>query len=234
MMEAISSTSFLATSLAQTHNTIILTYGIYPHPVTSRICLSLICMRGSQFTGNTSQAIGMYFNFNKPNECVRILDPVYTGDPKFNAGISNIIPISNLNEITVGDGTRAPDPAIFGAEPAHTWCYYFEKADLARQMQDWPTIIKTWRRSASQRPGLQLRQANICRLSKHMPRPGNGHRHYELSLNAQNNTAGLDPLLCNNWQRFAGISRRRGQGDISCARQKQNSAGQSIQIAVFY
>ena len=27
-----------------------------------------------------------------------------------------------------------------------------------------------------------------------------------MSLNAQNNTAGLNPLLCNNWQRFAGIA----------------------------
>ena len=36
----------------------------------------------------------------------------------------------------------APDPAIFGSEPAHTWCYYFEKADLARQYSDWQTILK--------------------------------------------------------------------------------------------
>jgi hypothetical protein len=27
-----------------------------------------------------------------------------------------------------------------------------------------------------------------------------------MSLNAQGNTAGLNPLLCNNWKRFAGIA----------------------------
>ena len=32
---------------------------------------------------------------------------------------------------------QPPDPDVFGAEPPHQWCYYFEKADLARQMQDW-------------------------------------------------------------------------------------------------
>ena len=68
-------------------------------------------LEGVHFTGNTSQAIGMYFNINNPAECVRILDPVYAGDPKFEKEISDIIPISNLNEISVRDGSRVPDPA---------------------------------------------------------------------------------------------------------------------------
>jgi len=29
---------------------------------------------------------------------------------------------------------------IFGAEPQKGWCYYFEKADLARQKGDWPSV----------------------------------------------------------------------------------------------
>jgi hypothetical protein len=27
-------------------------------------------------------------------------------------------------------------------EPAHGWCYYFEKADLARQLGDWETVTQ--------------------------------------------------------------------------------------------
>jgi len=29
---------------------------------------------------------------------------------------------------------------IFGPEPAHEWCYYYQKADLARSLQDWPRV----------------------------------------------------------------------------------------------
>ena len=158
--------------------------------------------RGGQFSGNTSQAIGMYFNFTT-NECVRVLDPVYTGDPKFIAGMSNIIPISNLADISLGDGTRSPDPVTFGAEPAHTRCYFFEKADLARQMQDWPTILKL---------GADARGLGSNSGSEYLPfieayaRTGQWSQAYEMSLNAQDNTAGLNPLLCNNWKRFAGIT----------------------------
>jgi hypothetical protein len=30
---------------------------------------------------------------------------------------------------------------IFGSEPAHTWCYYYEKAELAFQKGEWETIV---------------------------------------------------------------------------------------------
>jgi len=29
----------------------------------------------------------------------------------------------------------------FGAEPEHVWCYFFERAELARQRSDWPEIL---------------------------------------------------------------------------------------------
>jgi hypothetical protein len=33
-------------------------------------------------------------------------------------------------------------PSIYDPEPAHKWCYYFERADLARQMRDWEQVAK--------------------------------------------------------------------------------------------
>jgi hypothetical protein len=160
--------------------------------------------RGGQFSGNTSQAIGMYFNFST-NECVRILDPIYTGDPKFAEGMSNIIPISNLNEISVGDGSKLPDPATFGTEPAQTWCYYFEKADLARQMQDWSTILKLGAEAKAKGLGSNSGSEYLPFIEAYA-QTGQWSQAFELSLSAQDNTAGLNPLLCNNWERFAGIA----------------------------
>jgi hypothetical protein len=157
------------------------------------------------FKGSTDQAIGMYFNGSNPNECVRILDPIYKNDPKFNQQISNIIPISNLNEITVGDGANVPNSDVFGMEPSHTWCYYFEKADLARQMQDWPTILKLGAEAKAR--GLDSNSG-----SEYLPfieayaQTGQWPQAYQMSLKALGNTAGLNSLLCNNWRRFASIA----------------------------
>jgi hypothetical protein len=36
--------------------------------------------------------------------------------------------------------TAALPTSIFGSEPQHDWCYYYQKADLARQFQDWHQI----------------------------------------------------------------------------------------------
>jgi hypothetical protein len=160
--------------------------------------------RGGQFSGNTNQAIGMYFNFST-NECVRVLDGVYADDPKFNDGMRNIIPISNLDMISAGDATRLPDPATFGVEPAHTWCYYFEKADLARQLQDWPAVLELGAEAKAKSLGSNSGSEYLPFIEAYA-QTGQWSQAYAISQDAQNNTAGLDPLLCNNWQRFAEIN----------------------------
>jgi hypothetical protein len=33
------------------------------------------------------------------------------------------------------------DPVVFGSEPARKWCYFFEKAELALQNEDWNAIL---------------------------------------------------------------------------------------------
>jgi hypothetical protein len=33
-------------------------------------------------------------------------------------------------------------PELLGPEPEHQWCYYFEKADLARQSDDWTEVAE--------------------------------------------------------------------------------------------
>ena len=38
--------------------------------------------------------------------------------------------------------TAALPTSIFGTEPQHNWCYYYQKADLARQHEDWKQIAE--------------------------------------------------------------------------------------------
>jgi hypothetical protein len=53
------------------------------------------------------------------------------------------LPMSDLERIDTSDAALAyPIPAeIFGAEPERYWCYYFQKASLARQNEDWEKIL---------------------------------------------------------------------------------------------
>jgi hypothetical protein len=47
--------------------------------------------------------------------------------------------MSNLDRI-LNEGSP-PSSDIFGSEPDRWWCYYFQKGDLARQMEDWDLVI---------------------------------------------------------------------------------------------
>jgi hypothetical protein len=49
------------------------------------------------------------------------------------------IPLSDLSNIIIETDHTAKLP--FLSEPAHTWCYYFAKAELARQQGDWNQVI---------------------------------------------------------------------------------------------
>jgi hypothetical protein len=49
-------------------------------------------------------------------------------------------PYSKINRIQTGEPFQEPAGMVFGDEPPHTWCYYYQKAMYARQVGDWKTI----------------------------------------------------------------------------------------------
>ena len=49
---------------------------------------------------------------------------------------------SNINQIMVDAPAHQPQAVFFGKEPAHTWCYYYEKGSLARQKGDWAEVAR--------------------------------------------------------------------------------------------
>jgi hypothetical protein len=95
--------------------------------------------RATSFKGNTSQALVLFY---QPPGCVKFLNPATDSalpqKPKY---ISDAMHLSDLTTILNETQTPAQPPEhIFGPEPAHSWCYYFEKAELARQSEQWQQI----------------------------------------------------------------------------------------------
>jgi hypothetical protein len=65
-----------------------------------------------------------------------------TGLPVLPRTAAKALDLSNLGRINPEPANGVVPPAVLGAEPAHTWCYYFEKADLTRQTGDWAQVAK--------------------------------------------------------------------------------------------
>lgn len=96
------------------------------------------------FDGSTGQMLSFYYN---PPGCMRILDPEidilnWTVPEYLREGLalSSTRPI--LTQAPAAKDAPRPPARVFGVEIPHGWCYYFEKADLARQQGDWKEVVQ--------------------------------------------------------------------------------------------
>jgi hypothetical protein len=95
--------------------------------------------RSTYFKSTTDQTVGFFYT---TDACLHILDPELShDDPLLPETINKIINLSDPSRILNSEPIKL-DESLFGKEPEHVWCYYYEKADLARQYKDWPTILE--------------------------------------------------------------------------------------------
>jgi hypothetical protein len=100
----------------------------------------------STFEGESINSLAILFE-PENLQCLWILNPQDAAHQTLPAMTYEFLPASNLARIESAPQAWQPSPAIFGAEPTHTWCYTFQKADLARQSGDWDEVIRLWEQS---------------------------------------------------------------------------------------
>lgn len=82
---------------------------------------------------------------SQPTEgaCVHIIDPRWPG---YSTEEPNQILLngmhSKVENVLADSNSPRLEQSIFGPEPAHGWCYYYQKADLARQQGKWQEVIE--------------------------------------------------------------------------------------------
>lgn len=78
-----------------------------------------------------------------PQSCVQVIDRYQLEYSANTPDIAILLgPYSEVENILADEQTHTPPRFLFGDEPEHGWCYYYEKADLARQRQDWEAVLK--------------------------------------------------------------------------------------------
>ena len=70
------------------------------------------------------------------DQCLWMLRPELANVRGLTEPARTWLEVSDVTQI-VRCQRMSPTAAIFGEEPQRTWCYYFEKADLARQLGKW-------------------------------------------------------------------------------------------------
>ena len=103
-----------------------------------------IAERSFQMVGNTSKSVGFYYS---PDACLVVLEPalfpstIHPHD-RNQVDLMYIARISHPELIQTEFNPITPPEIYFGSEPAHGWCYYFQKADLERQRGNWGETIR--------------------------------------------------------------------------------------------
>ena len=110
------------------------------------------------FNADVQNVVAITFQ-PEQSQCLHVLRPDYSAAVGLGAEASKWAAVSNLSDIEPASN-RVPPLGIFGDEPGHTWCYYYEQADLADQFKDWHWVVSLWQEADNQgvwaRNGLEL------------------------------------------------------------------------------
>ncbi len=153
-----------------------------------------------QFHGNTSRVLAIYF---MPPGCMRILDPEVD---RVNRSIPEqslmrfAARLTNYELISFESTAQMPKP--YYPEPAHGWCYYFQKADLARQFKQWEEVASLGDAAFAEglNPADPSERFVFIEGYAHV---GEWNRAVELSKLSFNESELMSAPLCRLWERIA-------------------------------
>ena len=154
-----------------------------------------------RFSLNTTNTLVLRFS---PPGCLRVIDPtIEQYNPDITDYTKEYVPFSNPAVI---QGTSAVDNGpidrnIFWDEPTHGWCYYFEKADLARQLNDWSTVAEMGEKALA----LNKTPEDIAEYLVYIEgyaHSGNWDKAVQLTDTVTNKSVEYQKMVCALWTRI--------------------------------
>jgi hypothetical protein len=98
-------------------------------------------IRGPEFSGKAANMVAIY---KDGSSCLLILDSVYSAMSSAVSQYSGYGKLTNFDRIVDNGAATTVFPQAFGSISNNNWCYYFEKADLAKQEKNWQQVISLY------------------------------------------------------------------------------------------
>jgi hypothetical protein len=77
------------------------------------------------------------------NSCLKVVDRNDLILPlRYEPRLVPILRFSYAEQIDLSSSSTAPPEAIFGLEPPHDWCYYYQNAERLKQAGDWESVVR--------------------------------------------------------------------------------------------
>lgn len=153
------------------------------------------------FNGNSKQMLLLDFN-PELQRCLWVLQPQDTNLRLVSDDVRKLAAGSDINLIKQSNEEVVPPEEIYGKQNTQTWCYYFQKADLSRQYQEWDEIVRLWNESQAigERPDNGFEYIPFIEGFGHVE---DWAKVKEMTKFANKVTSGLEPSLCSALDRLA-------------------------------
>jgi len=153
------------------------------------------------FSGDKLKIITYQYS---PPGCLQLLD---SSRPEMNADVSSFIVratrVSDLgmisNQLSLENQQHIEQ--LLGKEPRANWCYFFEKADLARQFEEWQEVVTLYDQAAEKglQPAESIEWLPLIEASAHLQ---DWQTALLISQKVDDVSPEYQPLLCNFWRRI--------------------------------
>jgi hypothetical protein len=151
------------------------------------------------FEGSAEESLVIY---HRPPACLRVMDDqLQHYFPLLPSFVKDLLPYSNPGQIIPSSDTPAL-PDFFNRIPQpENWCYFFEKADLARQRGDWQQIAELGdvAFALDDSPNHASERVPFIEGYAHT---GQWSRAEELTYEALKINQFMGPMLCEAWERI--------------------------------
>ena len=163
--------------------------------------------RSLQFDGSTPNTLLLQYDPSQGN-CLWIITPEDQAEPGLKPLTKAMSSITNLARIEPQpvDGWQPPQE-LFGPEPAHDWCYFYEKAELARQQADWEKAAELGDQAqalgyspSDSRSGTPHEWLPFIEAYAHL---GKWEQAAQLSLAAEQRGKEFQPVISQLWDKLA-------------------------------
>jgi hypothetical protein len=154
-----------------------------------------------RFNGNSLDSLVVYF-VPENGQCLWVLRPQDSQIRTLPKILQDVAQISNLGRIkpSAPSGYKFPEE-IFGKEPQPDWCFYYEKASLADQYQQWDQVAAYWETAQNNgfSPSNGVEYLPFIEGFAHVD---DWDQASKLTLRSSQLTSNMRPILCTTWKQI--------------------------------
>jgi hypothetical protein len=153
------------------------------------------------FSGHSHDSLVIFYE-PQNYECLWVVRPEDTDLRALPELTRDVAVISDLDRIRADSPSAQPiSTEIFGKERQRTWCYYYQKADLSRQLEDWDQIVALWRQASRNgfAPGNGVEYLPFIEGFAHT---AEWEIAEEMTFIANQHARIMPPILCPTWQKI--------------------------------